>query len=262
MKNSFKFISLLALTSIAACSIFYITIPLAAYQMAKGVEIGSPALPYYAYSRNTLDVINDEFKNAKAKVTIEDVYKYAYGKPFKDLPPDGDTGQTFSDMDTASRYLQNILKAKDVSDPGNYFMTSIDSAEDFGFTLIAAVYRTGEKLKVFDKFGASIERTLTCDDPSFYQPYRFDCKGDPLDSVYEWAALPNDCFGKQGHQAILLALTANKLLEKKPKTNYWEAERKWLSGDYISVVTDQDYMVCQELGIEEGYTQQKNIISN
>ena len=123
-------------------------------------------------------------------------------------------------------------------------MTSIDSARTFGFTLIAAVYRPDEKVTVYDKFGASSEETITCDDPPFYQPYRFDCKGNPLDTVYEWAAVPNDCFEKQGHQAILLTLTANKLLEKKPKPDYWQAERKWIAGNYKSVVVDQDYMVC------------------
>jgi hypothetical protein len=260
MNSLIKFISLLVFSGISACS-FYYTLPMQAYNMAKGPDVGSQALPYYAYSNTTLEVINKEFETAKAKVTIKDVYKYAYNKPFKNLPPDGDTGQTFTNMSTATRYLQSILKAKGVSDPDAYFMTSIDSAKEFGFTLIAAVKRTNGEIKVIDKFGASAENTITCDDPPYYQPYKFDCEGQPLDTVYEWAAVPNDCFEKQGHQAILLSLTANKLLEKLPKTNYWAAERKWISGDYKTVVINQDYMVCQELGIESGsgYTQQKNM---
>lgn len=262
MNKLIKFLLLLLLASSASCSIFYLQIPIAGYQMAKGVQVGSPALPYYVYSNTTLEAINNEFKKANAKVTIEDIYTYAYEKPFKGLPADGDTGQTFSDMATATRYLQKVLKAKGVSDEGNYFMTSIDSAKDFGFTLIAAVHRKNEKLAVINKFGASAQSTLTCDDPSYYQPYRFDCKGEPLDTVYEWAAEPNDCFAKQGHQAILLALMANKILEKKSKDNYWDAERKWIAGDYKSVVVDQDYIVCQDLGIEKGYTQRKNVFRN
>jgi hypothetical protein len=261
MNNLLKILCLIVLASVSGCSMF-ITGPITAYNMSKGVEAGAPALPYYAYSKTSLEVINDEFKKANAKVTLEDTYTYAYDKSFKGLPPDGDTGQTFKTMITASRYLQYILKAKGVSDPENYFMTSIDSAKDFGFTLIAAVYRPDEKLIVFDKFGASSHTELTCDDLSYYQPYRFDCNGRPLDIVYEWAAVPNDCFDKQGHQAILLTLTANKILEKKPKNNYWDAERKWIAGNYKSVVLDQDYMVCQQLGIEKGYTQQKNVFSN
>jgi len=261
MNKFIKFICLLLLTSITAC-LWYAIIPIEAYQIAKGITAGSASLPYYVYSNTTLEVINDEFKKANAKVTIEDVYKYSYEKPFKDLPPDGDTGQKFSDMATATKYLQNILKAKGVSDSGSYFMTSIDSAKAFGFTLIAAVKRTAEKIALNDKFSVTSEKILTCDDPLYYQPYRFDCNGNPIDTVYEWAAVPNDCFDKQGHQAILLTLMANKLLEKSPKTNYWEAERKWIAGDYISVVIDQDYKVCQELGIEEGYTQRRNLINN
>ncbi|RJP93827.1 MAG: hypothetical protein C4518_05265 [Desulfobacteraceae bacterium] len=258
MNNLSKFLIIIALASSASCA-FYFTLPLSAYHMMKGVEVGTPALPYYAYSNTSLEVINTEFKNAKAKVTIEDVYTYGYGKSFKGLPPDGDTGQKFNDMTTATRYLQNVIKAKGVSEPQNYFMTSIDSAKDFGFALIAAVYRPEEKIVVRNKFGASNDLSLTCDDPPYYQPYRFDCNGKPLDTVYEWGALPNDCFDKQGHQAILLTLMANKILEKQVKDNYWDAERKWIGGDYKSVIIAQDYMVCQELGIEKGYTQEKNI---
>jgi hypothetical protein len=261
MNNLLKIFCLLVLISVSACAVYY-TIPMTAYNMSKGLEAGTPALPYYAYSKTSLEVINEEFKKAHAKVTLEDTYKYAYGKSFKGLPPDGDTGQTFENMSSASRYLQNILKANGVSDSENYFMTSIDSAKDFGFALIAAVYRPDQKLIVFDKFGASSQNTLTCEDLPYYQPYRFDCNGKPLDTVYEWAAVPNDCFDKQGHQAILLTLTANKILEKKQKNNYWDAERRWIAGNYKSVVLDQDYMVCQELGIEKGYTQQKNVFSN
>ncbi len=244
-----------------ACSLYF-TIPFQAYQMVKGLDVGTPALPYFAYSDTTLEVIDKEFKTANARVTIEDTYKYGYKKPFKNLPPDGDTDQTFTDMETATGYLQSILKNKGVPDPENYFLTSIDSARSFGFTLIAAVHRPDEKVTVYDKFGASSEKTITCDDPSFYQPYRFDCEGGPLDTVYAWAAVPNDCFEKQGHQAILLTLTANKLLEKRPKPDYWEAERKWIAGNYKSVVVNQDYMVCQALGIESGYTEQKNLFKD
>jgi len=261
MNKILNYICIIVLTSLTACSL-YATMPMYAYQMVKGVDVGTPALPYYAYSNTTLEVINKEFQNANAKVTIADTYTYGYKKSFKNLGPDGDTGQAFSEMETATKYLQNILKAKGVSDSENYFLTSIDSAKAFGFTLIAAVQRPKKEITVIDKFGASAESTITCDDPPFYQPYRFDCKGNPLDTVYEWAAVPNDCFEKQGHQAILLTLTANKLLEKKPKTNYWPAERKWILGDYKSVVVDQDYMVCQQLGIESGYTEQKNLFKD
>lgn len=261
MSNLMKTVCLLVFMSSASCALYY-NIPITGYAMVKGLDVGSPALPYYAYSGTSLDAINDEFVNANAKVTIEDAYTYGYGKSFKDLPPDGDTGQKFTDMATATRYLQNILKAKGVRDSGSYFMTSIDSAKSFGFTLIAAVQRKNETPTVFDKFGASSQDALTCDDPPFYQPYRYDCKGEPLDTIYEWAALPNDCFDKQGHQAILLTLTANKILEKQPKPNYWDAERKWLAGNYRSVVVDQDFMVCQRLGIEKGYIEEKNLFKD
>ncbi|MDX9819875.1 MAG: hypothetical protein RBT16_13255 [Desulfococcus multivorans] len=261
MNTLLKLLTLVLLAGSSACSLYF-TVPLQTYLIAKGPDVGAPALPYFAYADTTLEIIDREFRNAGASVTIEDVYVYAYGKPFQDIPPDGDTGQRFADMAAATDYLQKILKAKGLPDAESYFLTSIDSAKRFGFTLIAAVQREGEEITVFDKFGASSKTILACDALPYYQPFRYNCDGDPLDTVYEWAAVPDDCFDKQGHQAILLALTANKLLEKTPKEDYWAAERKWIAGNYESVVIDQDYMVCQALGIEEGYVEQKNLFKD
>lgn len=248
--------------SVPGCYFQIFNVPLAFDLAGDAVGVGAPALPYYVYSETTLEVIDQELKEVNAKVTLEDTYRYGYKQSFKNLGPEGDTGQTFTDMETATLYLQNILEAKGMPDADNYFLTSIDSAKGLGFTLIAAVHREETDILVYDKFGASSESTLTCDEPSFYQPYRFDCQGNPLDTVYEWAAVPNDCFEKQGQQAILLTLTANKILEKTPKPDYWEAEKKWIAGNFMSVIVDQDYMVCQALGIESGYTKQKNIFDN
>lgn len=262
MNKFLKYICLFFVMSISGCYLHILNVPLEFDLVAEALDVGTPALPYYAYSNTTLEVIDKEFKEANAKVTLEDTYRYGYKKSFKNLGVEGDTGQTFTDMETATLYLQNILKAKGVSDADNYFLTSIDSAKGLGFTLIAAVYRDEKDILVYDKFGASSENALTCDEPSFYRPYRFDCSGNLLDTVYEWAAVPNDCFEKQGQQAILLTLTANKILEKRPKIDYWEAEKQWIAGDFLSVVVDQDYMVCQALGIESGYTEQKNVFKN
>lgn len=259
-----KYILLVLSLGLAACSptipVFYGSI--ISYSAVQALKIGTPALPYYTMSQTTLEAINQEFEKAGAKVTIADTYQYGYGKSFQGLPVVGDTGQVFTDMSAATKYFQNILKAKGLSDADRYFLTSIDSAKKFGFTLIAAVYRTDNSIAVLDKFGASVKKNLYCDDPPYFLPYRYDCNGKPLDTVYEWAAVPNECFQKQGDQAIFLTLAANKVLEKKPKDDYWAAESKWISGDYKSVVIAQDYMVCQQLGIEKGYTQQKNVFKN
>jgi hypothetical protein len=258
MNRWIKLMSVAVIASVSACA-WYFTTPLRGYIIAKGLNVGSPALPYLVYSKTTLEAINAEFEKAGARISLADTYQYAYGKSFADLPPSGDTGQAFMDMTTATTYLQNILQAKGVADAETYFLTSIDSARDFGFTLVAAVKRTGKKLTVYDKFGASRQNTLTCENPTFYQPFRYDCEGCLLDTVYEWAALPNDCFSQQGDQAIFLTLTANKLLQNQPKEDYWAAERKWLAGDYRSVVVAQDVLVCRELGIEEGYTTRRKV---
>jgi len=77
--------------------------------------------------------------------------------------------------------------------------------------------------------------------------------------VYDWAALPNKCVSQQAYQAILLSLTANKILDQKSDNGYWREERQWIAGNHLSVLVKQDMQVSQALGIEKGFTQQQKI---
>ena len=155
--------------------------------------------------------------------------------------------------------LQNILESKGVNEFQNYFLTSIDTAISDGFILIAAIYRPCNTIAVFNKFNFLARQTLTAEDPAFYRAYRTDNSGKPLDIVYEWSALPIECVSYQAYQAILLTLTANKILEKKPDNDYWREERQWIAGNHLSVLVKQDIQVSQTLGIEEGFTRRRKI---
>ena len=228
-------------------------------QLAEAVSVGAPALPYFVYAKITLPAINAAFKNANAKITLEDTYQAAYHSSFEDVPADGNTGQAFTDMKTASRYLQNILKYQGIVDFQNYFMTSIDTANATGFILIAAVYRPAETISVFNKFNFLARQTLTPEDEAYLRAYRIDVDQNPLDTVCEWAALPVECVSYQIYQAVLLTLTANKILEKNARPGYWSEERQWIAGNHLSVLIKQDIQVSQALGLEKGFTRHLKI---
>jgi hypothetical protein len=228
-------------------------------QLAGAVSAGAPALPYFVYSRASIPALNQAFKNAGAAITLEDAYLAAYQFSFEDLPPDGNTGQEFADMAAASRYLQKILKSRDVADFQNYFMTSIDTANADGFILVAAIYRPEQTISVFNKFNFLARETLSFEDPAFFRAYRIDVDQNPLDTVYEWAALPVDCVSYQIYQAVLLTLTANTILEKKAQSGYWSQERQWIAGNHLAVLIKQDIKVSQALGLEKGFTRHMNI---
>ncbi|MCD6586740.1 MAG: hypothetical protein J7K96_13365 [Desulfobacteraceae bacterium] len=249
MRTFYKLLFASLLTACLACAHNRL-IPLETDQITNGIHAGAPALPYFIYSKTSLQVLNAELKKSNAAITLKDTYDAAYKFSFKDIPTDGNTNQAFDNMETASRHLQNILKSQGINDPEHYYITSMDTANADGYTLIAAVYRPSTTINVFNKFNFLARQTLTSEDPAFYRAYKTDNSRKPMDIVYEWAALPVECVTSQAYQAILLTLTANKILEQKAKNDYWAEERQWIAGNYLSVMVKQDIKVSQTLGIE------------
>jgi hypothetical protein len=198
--------------------------------------------------------LNNEMVDYKVPVTLADTFKAVYGMDLKDFTPTGYKEQLFTNMTEATISFQKILKSKNIKNSENYLLTSVDTAKEEGFMLFAAVYRPALKITVADKDNRSATQTLTPEDPAFYQPYQADVYGKTIDQVYEWAALPVDSYSRQSHQAVLLTLTANKVIRKKLKPGYWEAEKKWIAGDYKSIVIEQDKVYTEFLGLKHGFS--------
>ncbi|MBS3758454.1 MAG: hypothetical protein KGY61_07300 [Desulfobacterales bacterium] len=241
------------LFSTSGCQLIEVPI-FTAYTIREALEVGTSALPYYAYSDMSLEELNRHMQKAGTRVTIEETYEFAYGKLFSRVPPDGDTGQLIDDIDVATEYFQRILAGNNVEDADHYYLTRILDPKNEKYTLFAAVYRPYAYIRVYDKRNPSEAVTLTQSDPEFYIPYKKDVDGETLDTVYEWFAISTQCYAKQRNQAILFTLAANEVLKKTPRPGYWEAEKKWLSGDYMDVLVAQDKDVCRAVGVEPGFT--------
>lgn len=210
--------------STAGCQL--VEVPIAAtYSVGKALDVGTSALPYYAYSDLSLQTLNQRMQEADMPVTISETYEMAYGKLFSKVLPDGETGQVIGNMKDATGYFQRILSGNNVKNADHYYLTSIPAPEDEDFTLFAAVYRPYAYMEVYDKQNPSEKRTLSQRDMKFYTPYEQDADGEELDTVYEWFALSTDCYASQRHQAILLTLAANEVIKQKPRPYYWTAEK-------------------------------------
>lgn len=232
-----------------------ITVPTGiAYTLTHGVALGGSAQPYYVYSKADLKELNTRMKDAGVPVTLADTYLAAYRQPFNMLPPKGSTGQLAGDMQSTNMYFHRILAAKKIPDAGNYLLTSIGTAQVEGWGLFALVYRPESTIFVKKKLDPSVEMTVRPREDEYYRPYRTNTLGMPLDTVLDWVALPNDCYETQAQQALLLTLSAIKVIERKPAPGYWTAEQKWLAGDFMSVVKEQDKRICSAMGTEEGFT--------
>ena len=256
MKPFAGLLILAMIISTAGCQL--VEVPIAAtYSVGKALEMGTSALPYYAYSDLSLQKLNQRMQEADMTVTISETYELAYGKLFSKVLPDGETGQVIGNMRDATEYFQRILSGNNIKNSGHYYLTSIPAPENESFTLFAAVYRPYAYIEVNDKHDLSEKLTLHQSDMKFYIPYEQDVSGESLDTVYEWFALSTDCYATQRHQALLLTLAANEMIKQKPRPDYWTAEKKWLSGDYMEVLTAQDRAVCRAVGVEPGFTIRK-----
>ncbi|MDT8273068.1 MAG: hypothetical protein RRA35_07720, partial [Desulfomonilia bacterium] len=236
------------------CAFDMIRLPaMGAIQIASVLQQGSQALPYLVYSGTDLKTVDDVCKAIHTKITLDDTYKYAYGRDLSDVLEDGKTGQAFRTMQEASRYLQNILKGYGEPKADEYFFASIDTAQKQGYILLAVVHRQKNFIAVKDKFDQNIERTLGPQDLHYYRPYQVDAGGVSLDTIVDWAGLPSDGLSQQGSQAVLMTLAANKIVENETKGGYWEAEDRWINGDFKNVLKEEDEKTYKTCGLQEGF---------
>lgn len=203
-------------------------------QIAAGLLEGIASVPFYLSM--SVQKINKGLIDAQAKVTLDDTYESAYGKRISSVPESGDTGEVFRRMKHASEYFQKVLKRYGVKNPEKYILTSIDTANNMGYTLFAVVYRPQDSVIVIDKYDGHTVRTFTREDRLYYEPFEKDAQGRPLDTVIDWAGLARDTFATQKGQAVLLTMAANAVVNEKRSPEYWENERCWIAGDFLPIV--------------------------
>lgn len=230
---------------------FYFASPVAGIRAARGLEAGIPSLPYYTFSKKGLLELNDKMVEYHVPFTLAETFQAVYGMALEDFEPTGYQEKIFTHPAEANLAFQKILKSKNIPHAERYIFTAIDSAREEGWMLVSMVYRSAATINVADKYDPSVIRTLTAEDREFFRPYQTDISGTPLDTVYEWAALPVDSYSRQARQAVLLTLAANKVVEKKPRPEYWEKEKQWISGDHESIALEQDRVYREFLGIHE-----------
>ncbi|TQV75194.1 hypothetical protein FLL45_09655 [Aliikangiella marina] len=216
-------------------------------QIAAGLLEGVASLPYYASTG--LHKINQGMIEAQASITLDDTYEAAYGKRIKDINVDGDTNEQFRRMKHATAYLQKILKQHGVVDYDKYLLTSIDTANRQGATLFAVVYRLRTSITVIDKYNPKITRKFTTKDRLFYEPYREDFQGTPLDTIIDWAGVPIESYQSQKLQAVMLTLAANAIVNGKRRIDYWQAEAEWINGNFKTILKQQNEQTTRSMKI-------------
>ena len=216
-------------------------------QIAAGVLEGIASVPFYL-SMN-VQQIDKGLQAANAKVTLDDTYESAYGKRISAVPEDGDTGEVFRRMKHATEYFQKILVKYGVPNAKHYILTSIDTANDMGYTLFAVVYRPLDTISVLDKYDGKTPRTFSRDDRLYYEPFETDMNGRPLDIIVDWSGLPRELIQTQKGQAVLLTMAANAVVDKKRSTDYWPSEKSWIAGEFRTIVEQKMNSVRNKMKI-------------
>ena len=211
-----------------------VNLVLSPVQIAAGVLQGIASVPFYL--NMSVQKINQGLIDAQAKVTLDDTYESAYGKRIASVPESGDTGEVFRRMKHASEYFQKVLSRYGVKDARKYILTSIDTANNMGYTLFAVVYRPYDSITVIDKYDGKTVRTFTRDDRLFYEPYEKDSQGRPLDTLIDWSGLARDFYTTQKAQAVLLTMAANAAVNEKRSPDYWDIEKQWIAGEFLPIV--------------------------
>ncbi len=203
-------------------------------QIAAGLTEGLSSIPYYLSTN--IHEVNRGLIKAQAKITLDDTYESAYGKQLNSVPENGDTGDVFRRMKHATQYFQAVLKQYGVHEYNHYFLTSIDTANDDGYTLFAVVYRPLDTIQIIDKYNGKDIREFSKTDRLYYEPFEKTSDGRKLDIIIDWAGIPREYVKTQKAQAIMITMAANAVLDKKISSTYWEIENRWMAGEYKKIV--------------------------
>jgi hypothetical protein len=211
--------------------------------IVAGLFEGIASAPYLVEA--DLHDMNREMEKADAKVTLDETYRYAYGRRLDSVPKSGSTGTVFRHMSDATEHFQDVLRGYGVANHDRYVLTAVRSADRAGYTLYAVVYRPSGRIRVRDPNGGV--RTLSPADRAYYRPHERDAEGRPIDVVLDWAGVPRTTIGTQKGQAILMTLAANSVLINRRSDGYWDTERRWIAGDYERIVAERTARLDQRM---------------
>ena len=214
--------------------------------IVAGLFEGIATAPYLI--EGDLHDMNVKMEAAKANVTLDETYQYAYQRRLENVPKSGDTGRVFHHMRDVTAHFQKVLKGYGVDDPERYLLTAVRSADHAGYTLYGLIYRPAGPIRIRDRNGGF--RTLTPVERAYYTPYERDAAGYPLDVVIDWAGVPRTTIKTQKGQAILMTLAANSVLINRRNDDYWTLQRRWMDGDFMNIVAERKVQLDQRMALK------------
>jgi hypothetical protein len=213
--------------------------------IVAGLLEGIASLPYFVAA--DVHEMNRAMVEGGARVDLDRTYAYAYNERMEDVPASGETGKVFRHLSEATEHFQHVLKGYGVSEYRRYVLTGVRTADREGYTLYAVVYRPTDVIYVHDGRAA---RQLRPGDRDYYKPYERDASGRLLDVIIDWAGVPRTNIRTQKGQAILMTLAANSVLINRRSDEYWQIERRWIAGEYKTIVAERKRDLDRRMGVD------------
>jgi len=223
---------------------------LAPFMIVAGIAQGLAFLPYTIGTG--LTELNRGLLQAEA-VSLDDSYKATFGVSIDDQRVDQKSGEISGQDGLYGRYrpqaiteangaFQRLLisqgmpedKARHYVLAGNY-----GYAWSRGQILLAVTYRHSgaQPIRVASK-ETGIVTMFRPDQRAWHEPYLRDANGQAIDEVIDWTAMEYRLLRQDKVVATLMVLAAEAVKSGKRSTDYWEAERRWRTGETTQLIRE------------------------
>jgi hypothetical protein len=223
---------------------------LSPFMIVAGIAQGLAFLPYTLATG--LGELNRALLQAQA-VPLDDSYKATFSVSMNDSRVDPRSGEIRGQEGLYGRYrpeaileanraFQRLLvsqgmpeeKARHYELTGNY-----GYAWSRGHILLAVVYRHpgAQPFRVLAK-QTGIVTTFRPDQRGWYEPYERDVNGEAVDELIDWAALDYKLLRHDKVVATLMVLAVEAVKTGKRSPEYWDVERRWITGESGRIVRE------------------------
>jgi hypothetical protein len=216
--------------------------------IVSGVAQGLAFLPQTIGA--SLNDLNKGLLQADA-VPLDDSYKATFGVSIADRRVDPESGRIDGQAGLYGRYrpeaifeanrsLQRLLVSQGMTPDKarNYVLVGdYRYAMSRSQVLLAVVYRhPGEQALRAASRQTGMVGTFRPDQRSWYEAYRTDAAGQPIDEVIDWVAMDYKLLRQEKVVATLMVLSVESIKSGKRSPEYWDVERPWIAGDTASIL--------------------------
>ncbi len=223
---------------------------LSPFMIVAGIAQGLAFLPYTVGTG--LTELNRGLMEAQA-VSLDDSYKSTFNVSIADQRVDQKSGEIRGQDGIYGRYhpqaimeanrsFQRLLVSQGMpEDKARHYVLAGNYAYAWsrGQILLAVTYRHSgaQPIRVASR-ETGIATTFRADQRAWHEPYERDVNGQAIDEVIDWTAMEYKLLRQDKVVATLMVLAAEAVKSGKRSTDYWDAERRWRTGETTQVMQE------------------------